>query len=48
MTKNINQVELTFPQNRDELISVAVSQNESCVSVGGLVEELDMIQEKSQ
>lgn len=43
MTKHINQVEIRFPENRDELIHEAVSREETCVSVGGLAENLGML-----
>lgn len=43
MKKNINQVGIRFPENRDELIREAVSQEEACVSVGGLAENLGML-----
>jgi len=36
----INEVEVRFPENRDELVERAVSQDETCVSVGGLAEKL--------
>lgn len=43
MTKHINQVEIRFPENRDELIREAVSHEETCVSIGGLAEQLGML-----
>lgn len=44
MPKHINQVEILFPEDREDLIREAVSQEETCVSVGGMAEGLGTLE----
>lgn len=43
MKTNINQVEIRMPEDRDEMIRAATSIDETCVSVGGLADNLGML-----
>ena len=44
MPEHINQVEILFPEDREDLIREAVSQEETCVSVGGMAGGLEVRQ----
>jgi HTH-type transcriptional regulator, competence development regulator len=43
MTRNINEVQVQLPANRDALIEEAAAIEETCVSVGGLARDPGMI-----
>lgn len=44
MKKNINEVKIEYPKDREDLIEAAINECETCVSVGGLAYDLGMVQ----
>ncbi len=43
MSKRINEIEIQIPNDREALVQEAASFEESCVSVGGLADNLGML-----